>query len=158
MNRVMNSSVTASVSPMSTLRVHQSIYEPRRTLVFVPVKQDTELEDGDTDDLRQWRVHNTARLVGKHGQLGLMHARALLSLPGRGVYGVGPVAENHAVGVLPFRRLWSMSRMRTGSMAVRIVRDTDRRELGGTPAEGDQLDNEDHEDAEHCDGQRIGLE
>ena len=63
-NRVMKSDVTASVNPMSTLRIRTSDHRRAKDKFTAPVKEDTELENSDSNHLSQnILVHGESRLL-----------------------------------------------------------------------------------------------
>ena len=97
-----------------------------------------ELEDRDADDLRRDRVADERglRVVVE----GLLSVDRLIRVVVRGVR-FGPV-----------RRV-----LRGQAVAVRVVRETESLEACSPPAEGDDLHDEDEEDAEETDAECVGL-
>ena len=124
---------------MSTLALRQRrVFSPGPS--GSPVQQDTELEDRNTDNLRERRVDDGAGLLFEHGSLNVA-LRALLA--GRLALGaLGPVRRERADAV---------------SVPVCVVRHADRRELRCAPAERDELDDEDHEDGDERDRECVRL-
>lgn len=125
------------------------------------MQYDTKLEDGNTYELRcggiadgaLWVVVVVVVLFVRDFQtrfdvLVLLRDDVLaLALPfARNLWAVGSVCSDSAA-------IWIMR----DTVSVRVVADAHRGELRCPPAERDELDNEDQEDANHSDGERIGL-
>ena len=142
------------------------------------VQQHTELEDRDTDDLARGRVRERARVVVRIAPAldVLLRVRVRVRrLPLAPVVmvvealRVAPVARLLLVHVAPSARehsgllllavgLRAVRSVRGEPVAVCIVHDPQACEACGAPAEGDQLNDEDGEDADQADAQRVGLE
>ena len=116
------------------------------------MQQHTELEDRNTNDLRNCRVGHGAMLV-------LMHLRLALLEVGRNLFIVIILYSVVRVPPVTDTRLRSVCGVCTvrEAVAMGVMLDADFRENGSTPSESDELDDEDHEDAAEADRHGVGL-
>ena len=128
------------------------------------VQQHTKLQDRDADDLRRRRVlEHVAPALDVLARVGVWERLPTVVVVVVVVFAVGVDGTLLAIAcergglLLLSVGLRAVRRMRRQPMSVCVVHEPEACESGGAPSEGDELDDENREDAEQANSQRVRL-